>query len=379
MITVPRAGQRRVPTLDLGSMSSQLAEELDAVWHDVVASSAFVGGSAVGMFERGWSAYCGRRYTVGVANGTEALELVLRALGIGPGYEVIVPTNTFVATVEAVVLAGATPRLVDVDPRTLVLRASDVDEAITARTAAVIAVDLYGNLPDMSELTRIADERGIALIEDAAQAHGARWRGRRAGSFGVASCFSFYPGKNLGAFGDAGAVVTDDAALERRVRSLANHGRADGGPNVHERIGRNSRLDTLQAGVLSVKLAVLDEWNGLRGRVAAAYRSQLPPSIAPVAITPGADSAYHQFVVRVHDRDRVRAALADWDIETGIHYPVPCHRMRPYRAFARGPLPGAEAAATEILSLPMFPHMTDEQLWSVCAGLADVGADGPAA
>jgi len=379
MITVPQEGRRRVPTLDLGSMSSQLAEELDAVWHGVVASSAFVAGPAVAIFERDWAAYCARRYAVGVANGTEAIELVVRALGIGPGDEVIVPTNTFVATVEAVVLAGATPRLVDVDPRTLVLRASDVDDAITARTAAVIAVDLHGNLPDMNELTRVADDRGIALVEDAAQAHGARWRGRPAGSFGVASCFSFYPGKNLGAFGDAGAVVTDDAALERRIRSLANHGRAESGPNVHERIGRNSRLDTLQAAVLSAKLRVLDEWNGLRRRVAAAYRSQLPPSIAPVEITPGVDSAYHQFVVRVHDRDRVRAALADRDIETGIHYPLPCHRMVPYRAFASGPLPGAEAAATEILSLPMFPHMTGEQLWSVCAGLADVGAHGPAA
>ena len=377
MITVPREGRRRVPTLDLGSMSSQLAEELDAVWRGVVASSAFVGGAAVGLFEQDWAAYCDRRYAVGVANGTEAIELVVRALEIGPGDEVIVPTNTFVATVEAVVLAGATPRLVDVDPRTLVLRASDVDDAITARTAAVIAVDLHGNLPDMNELTSVADQRGIALIEDAAQAHGARWRGQPAGSFGVASCFSFYPGKNLGAFGDAGAVVTDDAALERRIRSLANHGRADGMPNVHERIGRNSRMDTIQAAVLSVKLSALDGWNDLRRRVAAAYRSQLPPSLVPVEITPGVDSAYHQFVVRVRDRDLVQAALADRDIETGIHYPVPCHKLRPYRASASGPLPAAEAAATQILSLPMFPHLTDREVRAVCGGLADVRADGP--
>ena len=312
-----RPAPTRVPVIDLGSMSAELADELDAAWHGILASSAFVGGPAVDAFEEEWAAYCGRRHAVGVANGTDAIQLVLRALEIGTGDEVIVPTNTFVATVEAVLHAGATPRLVDVDPRSLVLQAGAIEEAITGRTAAVIAVDLHGNMPDMGALMDVVDPRGIALIEDAAQAHGASWRGRRAGSFGVASCFSFYPGKNLGAFGDAGAVVTDDAALARRVRSLANHGRSDGLANVHERIGGNSRLDTLQAAVLSAKLRSLDEWNDRRRRVADAYRSQLPGSVVPIEITAGTDSAYHQFVVRVDGRDRVRAMLADRDIDDG--------------------------------------------------------------
>ena len=219
----------------------------------------------------------------------------------------------------------------------------------------------------MSELARIADDRGIALIEDAAQAHGARWRGRRAGSFGVASCFSFYPGKNLGAFGDAGAVVTDDAALERRVRCLANHGRADGGPNVHERIGRNSRLDTLQAGVLSAKLAVLDEWNGRRGRVADAYRSQLPPSIAPVEITPAptarTTSSWCACTIAIASVPRSLIGIS----RPGSTIPCRVTGGVPTGRSLVGP-PWGRAAATEILSLPMFPHMTDEQLWSVCAG-----------
>jgi dTDP-4-amino-4,6-dideoxygalactose transaminase len=278
--------------------------------------------------------------------------------------------------VEAVVAAGATPRLIDVDPRTLVLAASDVEAAISARTAAVIAVDLHGNLPDMGELLRVASDRGIALIEDAAQAHGATWHGRVAGSFGAASCFSFYPGKNLGAFGDAGAIVTDDAELAARARSLANHGRAEGRANVHALIGRNSRLDALQAAVLAAKLRRLDGWNAARRRVADAYRARLPEAVVPVAITPGVDGAYHQFVVRVHGRDRLRARLADREVGTAVHYPVPCHRQLPYRGFASGPLPAAERAAGEILSLPIYPHLTDDQLWSVCAAIEELGTDG---
>ena len=379
MSTLSQVAEARVPLLDLGAMSSELAEELDAAWQAVVGSSAFVSGPAVEAFEQDWAAYCGRRHAVGVANGTDALEFVLRALGIGHGDEVIVPTNTFVATVEAVVFAGATPRLIDVNPRSLLLDATTVDEAVTARTAAVIAVDLHGNMPDMDALVRVANGRRIALLEDAAQAHGASWHGRRAGSFGVASCFSFYPGKNLGAFGDAGAVVTDDDELARRVRSLANHGRVDGVPNMHERVGRNSRLDTLQAAVLHAKLRHLDDWNDRRRRVADAYRPLLPRSVVPEEITAGTDCAYHQFVVRVRERDRLRAGLAERGVETGIHYPVPCHMQQPYRALASRPLPVAETAAEGILSLPMFPHMTEIQLRSVCSALADVGADGPAA
>ncbi|HSL11193.1 MAG TPA: DegT/DnrJ/EryC1/StrS family aminotransferase [Actinomycetota bacterium] len=378
MSTVSQATRPRVPLLDLNATSAEIREELDAAWSDVVGSSAFVGGPPLAAFEDRWAAYCGRRHAVGVANGTDGLELALRALGIGHGDEVIVPTNTFVATVEAVVFAGATPRLIDVDPRSLVIDPSAIDDAITPRTAAVVAVHLHGNMPDMDAVTRVADARGIAVLEDAAQAHGATWRGRPAGSFGVASCFSFYPGKNLGAFGDAGAVVTDDEELAATIRSLANHGRAAAGPNVHERLGRNSRLDTLQAAVLSAKLRRLDAWNERRRRAADIYRSQLPPSVAPVEITEGVDPAYHQFVIRVQERDRIRAELAIHGVDTGIHYPVPCHAHEPFRGFATSPLPIAESAAAEILSLPMFPQLTVDQIGSVCESLAAVGADGPA-
>jgi dTDP-4-amino-4,6-dideoxygalactose transaminase len=366
-----------VPLVDLGPMSADVAGALDDAWCRIVETSGFIGGPDVEAFERDWAAYCGRAHAVGVANGTDAIELVLRALGIGPGDEVIVPTNTFVATVEAVLLAGATPRLIDVDPDTLVVTADAVEAACTERTAAIVAVHLHGNMPDMDALAGVSAAHGLALIEDAAQAHGSTWRGRRAGSFGVASCFSFYPGKNLGAFGDAGAVVTNDAALAATVRSMANHGRSADSASAHERIGRNSRLDALQAAVLRAKLARLDGWNARRREVAARYRAELPGTVRPVGITPGVESSYHQFVVQVEQRDAVREALARRGIETGIHYPFPCHQQVPYEAYAGGRLPVAEAAAARIMSLPVFPHLSDAQVAAVCDALAQVGGDGP--
>jgi dTDP-4-amino-4,6-dideoxygalactose transaminase len=367
----------RVPLVDLGPASADVAGALDGAWSRIIETSGFVGGPEVDAFERDWAAYCGRARAVGLANGTDAIELVLRALGVGPGDEVIVPTNTFVATVEAVLLAGATPRLIDVDPDTLVITAEAVERACSDRTAAVVAVHLHGNMPDMDALARVSAARGLALIEDAAQAHGSTWRGRRAGSFGVASCFSFYPGKNLGAFGDAGAVVTDDAALAATVRSMANHGRSAESGSVHERIGRNSRLDALQAAVLGAKLARLDGWNARRQEIAARYRAELPPTVRPIVITPGVESSYHQFVVQVEERDAVREALRRRGVETGIHYPFPCHRQLPYAAYAAGRLPVADKAAARIMSLPVFPHLTDAQVAAVCDALAQVVGDGP--
>jgi dTDP-4-amino-4,6-dideoxygalactose transaminase len=305
---------------------------------------------------------------VGVANGTDALQLSLTALGIGPGDEVVVPANTFVATAAAVVRAGATPRFADVSDDTLLMTPETLRAAITPRTRAVMIVHLYGQMPDMAGLLAEADNAGILVIEDAAQAHGAEWGGRRAGSFGAAACFSFYPGKNLGAFGDAGAVVTSRPEVADRVRALANHGRSHGSSHYeHEVVGTNSRLDTLQAIALSGKLARLDAWTQRRIEVAARYRDQLSGTgLKLVGIAPPARHVYHLFVVRLAERDRVRVELGRRGIQTGVHYPVPCHLQPPLQRFADGALPVAEQAAQELLSLPLFPHMTDDQVDVVC-------------
>ncbi len=358
---------QRVPFLDITSMTREVAGELDAAWLRTLEGSAFVGGAAVEDFEHAWAAYCGTRHAVGVANGTDALELALRALGVGPGDEVVVPANTFIATAEAVVMAGAAPRFADVDPRSLLATAATLAEAITPSTAALIVVELFGDMPRMDEIVRLARARGLALIEDAAQAHGAAWDGAPAGSFGDVGCFSFYPGKNLGAFGDGGAVVTNDAALAASVRSMANHGRAPDSKYEHPIAGRNSRLDALQAAVLRIKLGKLDAWNERRRAAAAAYDRHLDPDlVGTLAHDPRGRSAHHLQVVRVAERDRVRARLGEADIGTGIHYPICCHRQAPFRRFADGPLPHAELAADEILSLPLFPHLGAEQVRYVC-------------
>jgi dTDP-4-amino-4,6-dideoxygalactose transaminase len=358
---------REVPFIDLGAMTRDVRDAVDRGWARLVETSAFIGGPAVEEFEAAWAEYCGVDHAVGVANGTDALQLTLTALGIGPGDEVIVPANTFVATAEAVVLAGATPRFVDVSDATLLLTAGAVEAAVTSRTRAVVAVHLYGQMPDMDALQRTAARAGIAIIEDAAQAQGATWNGRRAGSVGTAGCFSFYPSKNLGAFGDAGAVVTRDTMLAERIRRLRDHGRVRGSHHRHNVIGTNSRLDALQAVVLTAKLSQLDRWNDARRTVAARYRRALETSAARmVQEANGARAVHHVAVIRVQERDRVQRELTALGVQTGIHYPVPCHLQDPYRRFAAGPLPVSEAAADEVLSLPMFPHMTDEQVDAVC-------------
>jgi dTDP-4-amino-4,6-dideoxygalactose transaminase len=351
-----------VPLLDLGAMSGDVEDALQLAWKDVTAAATFIGGPAVERFEHQWASYCGTRQAVGVANGTDAIQLVLRALGIGPGDEVIVPANSFIATAEAVLLTGATPRFADVDPDTVLVTPESIEAAITARTAAVIVVDLYGNMPAIEPMVRLAHTKGLALVEDAAQAHGSTWQGRKAGSFGVAGCFSFYPGKNLGAFGGSGVVASTHAALAEHIRSLGNHGRLAGAAQLHAMLGTNSRLDALQAAVLSAKLPRLDDWNRARQAAAAAYDGLLHPAVHPVVVHDGARSVFHQYVVRVPNRDRVQQALAARGVQTGIHYRIPCHRQGPYRAFAADPLPVAEQAAGEILSLPMFPHLTGRQV-----------------
>jgi dTDP-4-amino-4,6-dideoxygalactose transaminase len=357
----------QIPFLDVAAMTREVRGAVELAWGRVLESSRFIGGEAVAEFEAAWAAYCGAPHAIGVANGTDALQLSLTALGIGPGDEVVLPTNTFVATAEAVVLAGAAPRFADVSPDTLLLTPEHLKAAITRRTRAVIVVHLYGQMPDMDALCQVADRAGIAVIEDAAQAHGATWQGRRAGSIGMAGCFSFYPGKNLGAFGDAGAVVTADEGLADRIRVLRDHGRAKGSHYRHDLVGTNSRLDAVQAVVLTAKLARLDAWNEARRSVAARYHAAFAAGPArPVQEVPGAQGVYHLAVVRVPDRAQAQQRLAELGVQTQIHYPIPCHRQAPYRQFADGPLPFAERGADEVLSLPMFPHMTEGQVARVC-------------
>jgi dTDP-4-amino-4,6-dideoxygalactose transaminase len=359
-----------VPFLDLHGVTDAVAADVLEDWATLMASGAFIGGQAVLDFERDFAAYCGTGHAVGMANGTDALHLTLRALGIGAGDSVIVPANTFVATVEAIALAGATPRFADVDPETLLLTAETMRAARVSSTKAVIPVHLYGRLPDMDAICESAAAQGLVVVEDAAQAQGATFGGRRAGSLGVAGCFSFYPGKNLGAFGDAGAVVTSDAGLADRLRTLRDHGRAVGSHHDHVALGTNSRLDAVQAVVLTAKLRHLDSWNRARTDLMSLYRELLDPACAPlVAEQAGGQGVHHLAVTRVADRERVRAELAEQGIATGIHYPVPCHRMGPYRGFADRDLPVAERAAGEVLSLPMYPHLEADAVRHVADAL----------
>ena len=361
----PRAAP--IPLADLVAMNTEVEQDVRAAWDGIIATSGFIGGDAVSQFEELWARYCGTDHAVAVANGTEAIELVLRALGIGEGDEVLLPANTFIATAEAVVLSGATPRFLDVDPPTLLVTPEIVRAAITPRTAALIAVELYGNMPRMVHLAHLAASSGIALIEDAAQAQGSFLNGRAAGSFGSAGCFSFYPTKNLGAWGDAGCVVTNDAAVAADVRSLGNHGRAPGDGNAHDVIGRNSRLDALQAAVLTAKLRRLDDWTAARREAMEIYRRTLNHELVRfVEIEPHVASSYHQNVVLISERDAVQEQLRRDGVRTAIHYPVPCHLQAPYRRFAQGPLAVAEETAGQLLSLPLFPHITERQIEYVC-------------
>lgn len=352
-----------IPFLDMQAMHDELRGEFAEVWDASTTSARFIGGPFVARFEEDWAKYCQTRHCVGLASGTAALHLVLSALGIGVGDEVLVPANTFIATAAAVVTAGARPVFVDVDPATLLITPEGIRHALTTRTAAVIVVHLYGQPANMDAINTMASATGIAVIEDAAQAHGATWNGKKAGSMSLAGCFSFYPGKNLGAFGDAGAVVTDDPMLADKIRALSNHGRRHDDPYRHDLIGGNHRLDALQAAVLSVKLTRLDAWNEGRRRAARRYKAALADlPIKMQSIDRDAVSSYHLAVIQTDQRDRLRRALNTAQIGTGIHYPIPCHRQVPFATEKMPNLLVAERAADRLLSLPMFPHLSDTQI-----------------
>jgi dTDP-4-amino-4,6-dideoxygalactose transaminase len=368
-----------VPFVDLASQHAEIKDEVEAGIARVFAATSFVDGPPVADFEQQYAAFTGVGHCVGVGNGTDALELALRAAGVGPGGEVVLPANTFIATAEAVSRIGATPVVVDCDDDRLLIDPDLVGAAITDRTQAVIAVHLFGQLAPMVRLKEICDAAGVPLVEDAAQSQGARIAGRSAGGLSTVSATSFYPGKNLGAAGDAGAVTTDDDAVAAEVRRLRNHGSSV--RYVHDVIGMNSRLDTIQAVYLRAKLDRLEKWNELRVRAAARYDALLGDLDDVRRPLPGADGqhVWHLYVVRVADRDRVLAELTGAGVGAGIHYPYPVHLTGAYAhlGLGAGTAPVAERAAGEILSLPMHPHLTEAMQDRVVAVLRSA-VEGPA-
>ncbi len=349
-----------VPFSDLGAAHAELRDELDAVWHRVLGSSGFILGDEVAAFEHDFAALCGTEHAIGVGSGVEALHLILRGYDIGPGDEVIVPGHTFIATWLSVSYAGATPVPVDVQEKTGNLDPALVEAAISPNTRAIVPVHLYGHPAEMDALSTIAVAHELHLIEDAAQAHGARLDGRRVGGLGDAAAFSFYPGKNLGALGDGGAITTDDAPLAQRIRLLRNYGSP--AKYVHDVQGFNSRLDGLQAALLAVKLKTLEEWNARRGAVAAYYLEELAglDGLVLPQVADDVDAVWHLFVVRHADRDALKDALAERGVQTLIHYPVAPHHTGAYSAID-AELPVSERFAAEVLSLPMGPHLSAEQ------------------
>jgi dTDP-4-amino-4,6-dideoxygalactose transaminase len=359
----------QIPFLDLHATYAELREELDATWHRVMDSGWYLLGRELEAFESEYAAYCGTKHCIGVANGLDALHLSLRACDIGPGDEVIVPSNTYIATWLAVSHAGAKPVPVEPDIRTYNLDSALIRAAITPRTKAILPVHLYGQPADMDPIMAIAAEHGLTVIEDAAQAQGARYKGRRTGSLGHAAGHSFYPGKNLGAFGDGGAVTTNDDDLAAKVRLLRNYGSKVKYQN--EIKGFNSRLDELQAAFLRVKLRHLDAWNARRAKIAALYLESLRdiPDLVLPHVPAWADPAWHLFVVRHPERDALQSALTAASIGTLIHYPVPPHLSEAYTdaRIAKGTLPLAEEIASTTLSLPSGPHLTKNDAANVMA------------
>jgi len=365
-----------IPFVDLKSQYRSVKEEIDQAVARVLDSGQFVLGPEVAAFEEEFAAYCGARHAVAVNSGTSALHLALLAAGVGPGDEVITVSFTFVATVAAIHYAGASPAFVDIEPRSFTMDVTQLEAAITERTKAIIPVHLYGQPADMDPIMEIARRRQLVVIEDAAQAHGAEYKGRRAGSIGHLGCFSFYPGKNLGAYGEGGMVLTGTPEYARAVRMLRDWGQER--KYHHTLRGYNYRMEALQAAVLRVKLRHLERWTESRRRCAALYDELLADSEVrtPVAL-PDRRHVYHVYAVRADERDALQESLHGRGIQTGIHYPVPVHLQEAYADPACGPgdLPHTEQAAREVLSLPMYPELSDDQIEAVCAAMPEtVGA-----
>ncbi|MCH7972159.1 MAG: DegT/DnrJ/EryC1/StrS family aminotransferase [Chloroflexi bacterium] len=355
-----------MPFVDLKSQSIALKQDVLRRIGRIIDDSSFVSGAEVEEFEQKFAEYCGVNHAVGVANGTDAIMLALRALNIGQGDEVITAANTFVATLEAIVHAGARPVLVDINADTYNIDVDKIESHITPRTKAIIPVHLYGQSADMGPILELARERGMYVIEDAAQAHGAAYRGQTVGSMGTAGCFSFYPAKNLGAFGDGGAVVTSDDEVASSLRALRDHGSSK--KYQHEVIGYNSRLDSMQAAVLNVKLDLIDTWNQQRRKSAHTYDeflAEVPQIVTPV-IGEGSTHVYHLYVIRVVEmsRDSLVSELRDRGVQTGIHYPYPVHLTGAFwtLGYPEGSFPIAENHANQIVSLPMYPEITESQI-----------------
>jgi dTDP-4-amino-4,6-dideoxygalactose transaminase len=362
----------KIPFLDLKAHHAPFIEEFDAAIREVIASGAFAGGPFVEKFEEKFAAYCGSKHAIGVGNGTDALWLTLLALGVGEGDEVITVPNTFIATAEAITYCKAKPVFVDVDEATFTMDPAEVEKSVTPKTKAIIPVHLFGQPADMDPILEIARTHGLFVIEDAAQAHGADYKGRKAGTMGDAGCFSFYPGKNLGAFGEAGAVVTNDADLREKIQNLRDHGQTQ--KYHHTLMGWNCRMDGIQAAVLSIKLCHLEEGNFLRRQHALQY-SQAFTGLDTVATPFEANYArhvYHVYAIRVEERDKVWRSLREKGVGCAVHYPIPIHLQEACRnlGYKSGAFPVAETLAEEFLSLPMFPELREDQIEHVvrCVG-----------
>lgn len=362
----------KMPLVDLVAQYHSIQHEIDAVVHNVLEGGSFILGSNVVSLEEEIADYLGVRHAVGVASGTDALVLALRAFGIGPGDEVIVPVHSFFATAEAVSQVGATPSFVDSDSRTYCIDGAQLEESITSRTKGIIPVHLYGHPADMEPIQEIARRRGLKVIEDNAQALGAEYKGRKTGSLGDAGCLSFFPSKNLGGYGDGGMVVTDDLIVAEKVRKLRTHGW--GKKYYPEMIGYNSRLDEIQAAVLRVKLRHLDVWNQRRREIASRYDRVLADSGVETPLEASyARHVYHLYVIRVPHRESVQEYLSSLGIASGVYYPWPLHLLAPYQdlGYRPGTFPGAERASKENLAIPLYPEMTDEQIKAIVGGVME--------
>lgn len=368
----------RIVFNDLQGPAQDIRHELQAAMQRVVESGWYILGPELEAFEEEFAAYCSVSHCVGVGSGTEAIHLALKACDIGPNDEVITVSHTFIATALAIIWSGARPVFVDIDPLTYTMDPRHIEPAITSRTRAIMPVHLYGQCVDMDPILRLAEKYGLRVIEDAAQAHGATYKHKKAGSMGDLGCFSFYPSKNLGAYGDAGAVVTAKSELADRLRLLRNYGQTE--KYCHPTIGFNSRLDELQASLLRAKLPYLNGWNAERRRLADLYHSLLSGHVKAPFERPDVEHAYHLYVIASRTRDDLQASLRSRGIDTLIHYPIPIHRQRAFQHLGLDALqlPATEEAAATVLSLPLYPGMPDEAIQTVACSVVDFCREGEA-